>query len=1212
MKLRNKKILLGVLGISALVLPATAAAIVATSCNANDSKPSADERPPLDDLVGATQINQQPFLNLMSKTVGPNQDITIGELSNYVTTNIDSLRTLFKDNAQQIFINPTKALIASFKRMNITVEPIDDSTATLKLNGIFVVNPDLTYNDAGSLEIKMTNFAHGITTLNNQKLIETVFGFIQGSKSNIESVLHELSTKVVSIKQKIAQDYNTLFTGTYPAMGNDILKNATLSFSKNPDNQAQLQIKLANVKALDGTNTILDKEFVVNASLPEHDATTVNQQALDGILNYILGPKNQLTVEEAKNKLLSNNSALLKDAMVGDFSTLFQNPAITKYDMNSVTINVEIRNTNQVVIILNGFNYFDANGKLITNQPFEIVTSGYTKTTVFNESTFKNYVTKTLLSNPSLNAYQLQQAITAKEAQLKTELENRPKIYFQNEPDTLVSSIQNGTAKISFELQPNNKLVFKLTNAPKFSNGIFEQQGTYTATFTNLVANPTTVSSIDMLSQIIATNLSLDASSTITSVVNSFPSKQTEIKAGIVASADRIFSNIPSTFLQSLQNTTLTATAITDRAMDLVFSGLDYFEPDGDYVTNTSFKVTIGINSLTTRYLEVDPTVLDTIKQAQDKISAMTNFNQELNVHNEIKTLLNNNPWFANNNITIDYVSMNQAFNNSTNEQLSLNVDLKVPGGIKLILPQGFADANITMDSNEINTPFINTGIVKPVVKPDSDFQAPFPAPTKLSQLQKLDYRSIAKMSVYNGRKLGFTTYAKNQKKEGLCWSFAAMGSAECSGLRQGLLTSYQPEFSVKNFDYTSKVYNAGLDILGLNPGQDFQIGPFGSGWYYNWGSPAIGETRGLGPCWYSFDNVDGWKSYRKPALLLENFYGIDVNNVPIDQKINAMKLALAKFGAIDIGVHTISGYLNQQYVKWQTTGISHEVTVVGWDDTIPANKFWPEPASRPGAWLIKNSWGPGYPKASSGFFWLSYDSTIGSATCYDYAPVDTWDNNYYYDATVLNQPSSTARVGDRTSNIFQVKKASSTIQENLIGTNIITDGDETDVVVRVYLDNKANFNNISDPTNDPESGKLVAIKRATLKRSGAHTVYFDSPIPLTVGGNYSIVVEPQRTTTNNYMGTSGTETSTNDMSFGHFGNSGWTNIKTKNNLVARIKGLTKETNVTGVASKEAVITPKATPKQVNLYDSLTNTWNIKQEVHKSDELRLFYDLTKA
>lgn len=77
----------------------------------------------------------------------------------------------------------------------------------------------------------------------------------------------------------------------------------------------------------------------------------------------------------------------------------------------------------------------------------------------------------------------------------------------------------------------------------------------------------------------------------------------------------------------------------------------------------------------------------------------------------------------------------------------------------------------------------------------------------------------------------------------------------------------------------------------------------------------------------------------------------------------------------------------------------NHVVALIGWDDEFPVKNFiGPEQPSKPGAWLVRNSWGDAE-KHDKGYFWMSYeqktnfqsyrvDSADKEMVCYSWDPL--------------------------------------------------------------------------------------------------------------------------------------------------------------------------------------------------------------------------------
>ncbi len=75
-------------------------------------------------------------------------------------------------------------------------------------------------------------------------------------------------------------------------------------------------------------------------------------------------------------------------------------------------------------------------------------------------------------------------------------------------------------------------------------------------------------------------------------------------------------------------------------------------------------------------------------------------------------------------------------------------------------------------------------------------------------------------------------------------------------------------------------------------------------------------------------------------------------------------------------------------YPQESSPGVNHGVTVVGWDDSYPAQSFYnnltkPQQPRRAGAFLVKNSWGQHDPSSiggNTGYYWISYDNYFQDA----------------------------------------------------------------------------------------------------------------------------------------------------------------------------------------------------------------------------------------
>ena len=349
---------------------------------------------------------------------------------------------------------------------------------------------------------------------------------------------------------------------------------------------------------------------------------------------------------------------------------------------------------------------------------------------------------------------------------------------------------------------------------------------------------------------------------------------------------------------------------------------------------------------------------------------------------------------------------------------------------------------------------------------------------------------------------IGLGTPAQNQSSYGTCWAFAENAAVESAVLRAKTgysgteilpqaketpqLTENRSENLLSSLYLSTKAYEAqssgsqkgeGLFIEGNDAQKKYNAGgflSFAETVYGNWDGPiseedepyeqltgasASGNAQQEGGVLQKGGkeelqgHLQDYYYYASPAVTEENpktqlreWKSYD----PVATK--AMKQAMVRYGALAVMISSdpetpdASGETKQfnyntwmQYSAENNVVHDHAVTLVGWDDTIPASMFSDDPDRQPsgdGAWLVKNSWGsyaesaeqygeawlqetlgravpgtkgyylnqiafnygiPDEEGRGSGYFWLSYydKSLAGAAAAAD---VDIPDDGYEYD----------------------------------------------------------------------------------------------------------------------------------------------------------------------------------------------------------------------
>ena len=162
-------------------------------------------------------------------------------------------------------------------------------------------------------------------------------------------------------------------------------------------------------------------------------------------------------------------------------------------------------------------------------------------------------------------------------------------------------------------------------------------------------------------------------------------------------------------------------------------------------------------------------------------------------------------------------------------------------------------------------------------------------------------------------------------------------------------------------------------------------------------------------------------------------------------------------------------------------------VSVVGWDDDYPASNFKNRPSSN-GAWLIRNFWGTNW--GDSGYFWMSYEQTIGDCAVYIVAANSGLKHKGY---DVLTQAGSINY--HWSANVFKAE-GRETIKEVAFTTT------DNNVPYEIYINHlgKTLPVNPGTPKNKAASG--------IMPYAGYHSITLSSPVELEDGEYFAVILK--------------------------------------------------------------------------------------------------------
>ena len=402
------------------------------------------------------------------------------------------------------------------------------------------------------------------------------------------------------------------------------------------------------------------------------------------------------------------------------------------------------------------------------------------------------------------------------------------------------------------------------------------------------------------------------------------------------------------------------------------------------------------------------------------------------------------------------------------------------------------------------------------------------------SALRNADIEALAAQPKFDGREYGIVTPVRDQGNTSLCWAYASANASETSILRKGIdpkVTARACFLSPQQIGYAK--YNRGSDPLGNTKGETTSQGD-----EWKTSNGGTNYVAGLLSTWCGpvaatlpYD-INGWEY---AAYKLENAIAVDGSKLADHaEEREKMKRAIVKYGAVTFSYMyaTETERYNPNNV---TGGTQHACTVIGWDDTLPAESFVPGGAKLDGGWLIKNSY------HSLEYFYLSYDVTCRQASyAFDYAENGKYDYNYFYDAKPEDFGVGSMRKLTKAANVFEAKNGTEEKKEQIKAVSVGISGENTICTVKIYT-------NVRDKEFDPRELSAAASKTVCFEYGGFRCIELDKPVEIENGSSFAVVAEVQ----NGYI----TLNESKGKSYAYRGY--WTPI----DAAVRIKAFTKTEN---------------------------------------------------
>lgn len=350
----------------------------------------------------------------------------------------------------------------------------------------------------------------------------------------------------------------------------------------------------------------------------------------------------------------------------------------------------------------------------------------------------------------------------------------------------------------------------------------------------------------------------------------------------------------------------------------------------------------------------------------------------------------------------------------------------------------------------------------------------------------------------------------EDQGNTNTCWAFSTIAAIEGNLIKKG----YENEnvnLSENHLAYF--FYNRTADPVGYTAG-DANLNT-NSTWVMNGGTlqgTALALATWSGVVKETTSEDDAGGAYSPKALAASACYRSDykvANTYFFNYSVNTVKQAIMDYGAVASGIYMDNSYwnlTNGAYYCPKKDG-NHAVTIVGWDDSYSRMNF--NSSSRPkrnGAWIVKNSYGATYqgkPLGDYGYMYVSYeDASLREIVAYDMVKASqAYDNNYQYDGTANPALSWGLASGTTYANVFKTKASKSGYNEVLKAVSVDVLTTNVKYSLQVYTGVTS--------TSNPTKGKAMFSKpqTGTLTEAGYNQIVLKSPVTLTAGEKYSVVI---------------------------------------------------------------------------------------------------------
>ena len=328
--------------------------------------------------------------------------------------------------------------------------------------------------------------------------------------------------------------------------------------------------------------------------------------------------------------------------------------------------------------------------------------------------------------------------------------------------------------------------------------------------------------------------------------------------------------------------------------------------------------------------------------------------------------------------------------------------------------------------------------------------------------------------AVYDYRQEGRAPVVKDQEQVNNCWAYAGT-----SALESALLPEETSVFSADHMTYHNSYAFApeegGAYVMAV-------------AYLASWQGPVSEEEDPSG----DGESPEGLSPVKQ--VLDVRFLG--------DKNYDAIKWTILQYGGVESSIYmdftqedgSSASYSPDacSYCYLGETESNHDVLIIGWDDTYPAENFLQQPEGN-GAFICQNSWGEEF--GDGGIFYVSYyDRNIGKNTA-AYTRIE--DAGYFDKVYQSDLCGWTGQVGYNTEEAWFANVYTAEQAEQLEAAGFYATGPES--TYEIY--------GVKEFADSSSLNKRSLLGEGYLEYGGYYTVEFSKEISLREGERFALVV---------------------------------------------------------------------------------------------------------